>query len=353
MPNSDNVLGRRAFLLASTIGTMKSTAAPTKIRAAVWGIGHGHARGKVETLRRMDDFELVGICEPDPKQSWAHETYQGVRSLSEREMLDDDSIRLIAVESDVRNNLNFRYAQKAIEAGKFVHLDKPPGDSLTALQKLLTTATEKNLVVQMGYQWRYHEAMQKAIEAAREGWLGSIYMVRATIDKPLGQDARNYDAAYPGGMMFDLGSHMIDRIVALLGKPKNITSWIRHDSNVPDNLADNTLAVFEYDHALAEVYIAAQRPNGNRYRTFQISGTKGTATVRPFFPNLRVHFDLAHAAGPYKKGSQTIEIENKRLAPYEPDFSMMASIIRGGKPDYSVDHDLITQEVLLRACKML
>ena len=138
----------------------------------MWGIGHGHARGKVQTLRGLAVYELVGICEPDPKQSWDHEVYQGVRRLSEREMLDDDSIRLIAVEADVRNNLNFDHARKAVEAGKFVHLDKPPGDSLPALRDLLTTATKKNLVVQMGYQWRYHAAMQKAIEAARKRLAG-------------------------------------------------------------------------------------------------------------------------------------------------------------------------------------
>ena len=353
MSTSKPSLDRRAFLLASSAGALGAASTPKPIRAAVWGIGHGHARAKVKTLRGMGAYELVGICEPDPKQSWDHEVYQGVRRLSEREMLDDESIRLIAVESDVRNNLNFYYARKAVEAGKFVHLHKPPGDSLPPLRALLAEATKRNLVVQMGYQWRYHEAMQKAIEAARKGWLGSVYMVRATIDKPLGREGRDYDAAYKGGMMFDLGSHMIDRIVDLLGKPKNITSWIRHDSNVPDKLADNTLAVFEYDSALAEVYIAAQRPNGNRYRTFQISGTEGTATVRPFFPDLRVHLDLAHAAGSYKAGAQTIDIENKHSVPYEPDFAMMASIVQGGQPDYSVEHDLITQEALLRACKMM
>ena len=353
MPESPSFLDRRAFLLTSGAGALSAASPPSSIRAAVWGLGHGHARGKVQTLRVLDAFDLVGICEPDPKQSWDHEVYRGVKRLSEREMLDDDSIRLIAVEADVRNNLNFEYARRAVEAGKFVHLDKPPGDSLPALRGLFAAAAQKNLVVQMGYQWRYHEAMQKAIEAARKGWLGSVYMVRATIDKPLGRDARNYDAAYSGGIMFDLGSHMIDRIVDLLGAPNSVTSWVRHDSDIPDTLADNTLAVFEYDKALAEVYIAAQRPNGNRYRTFQISGTKGTATVQPFFPELRLHLDLAAAAGPYKAGAQTIELENKRMAPYEPDFAMMASIMHGGKPDYSVEHDLITHETLLRACKMM
>lgn len=351
--DSKTGLGRRAFFFASGAGALKAASASKKIRIGIYGIGHAHARSKVQTLREMAEYELVGICEPDKSQPRGHKVYEGVRWLTEQEILEDPSIELIAVESDVRNNLNVKYAQKCVAAGKFVHLDKPPGDNLAALRKLLDEAGHKNLVVQMGYQWRYHPAMQKAIEAARAGWLGYVYMVRATINKPLGREARLYDAAYKGGIMFDLGSHMIDRIVDLLGKPKTIKSWIRHDSTVDDDLADNTLAVLEYRKALAEVYIAAQQPNGNRYRTLEILGTEGTGTVQPFFPELRVHFDLKYSAGPYKRGRQTIEIPKPKQAPYEPDFKAMAAIIRGGaEPDYSAEHDLITHEVLLKACQM-
>ena len=348
-------LGRRAFLLASSVGALSAASSTSKkIRTAVYGIGHGHARSKVQTVREMSDYELVGICKPDKNEPRDHEVYRGVRWLSEREMLDDPSIELIAVESNVRDNMNFRYAEKAVSAGKHVHLDKPPGDSLPSLKKLLEAADKRGLFVQMGYQWRYHPAMEKAIEAARKGWLGHIYMVRATINKPLDQAGRDYDAVYSGGMMFDLGSHMIDRIVDLLGKPKTIKGWVRHDSTVNDKLADNTLAVFEFEKAMAEVYIAAQQPHGNSYRTFQILGAEGTATVRPFFPELRLHVDLAHAAGPYKAGLQTIEIPKPKQAPYEPDFRALAGMIRNGDtPEYSIEHDLIVQEALLRACQMM
>ena len=87
-------------------------------------------------------------------------------------MLSDGSIELGRVESRVQENLG--YARKCIDAGKYVHLDKPPGEDLGALRRLLEDAGRKNLAVQMGYQWRYHAGMQAAIEAARKGWLGNI-----------------------------------------------------------------------------------------------------------------------------------------------------------------------------------
>jgi len=70
MPNpSKTTLGRRAFLLASSAGALSAASTTSgKIRTAVYGIGHGHARGKVQTIREMSQFELTGISEPDKNE---------------------------------------------------------------------------------------------------------------------------------------------------------------------------------------------------------------------------------------------------------------------------------------------
>ena len=75
------------------------------IRAGVYGVGHAHAMGKVEALRKLPEFELVGICEPDAAIPRTHQALAGVRGISEKELLDDSSIELIAVESSVQQSL--------------------------------------------------------------------------------------------------------------------------------------------------------------------------------------------------------------------------------------------------------
>ena len=181
MASTGRLFSRRGLLIAGVGGALAAPGQARKIRVAVLGIGHVHAMGKVRALRSMDEFELIGVCEPDTGRSREHEAVRGITWLSESEVLGDRSIELVAVESRVQENLD--YARKSIDAGKYVHLDKPPGEHLGVLERLLADAGRKNLVVQMGYQWRYHAAMQAAIEAARKGWLGNIYMVRATINK--------------------------------------------------------------------------------------------------------------------------------------------------------------------------
>ena len=152
--------------------------------------------------------------------------------------------------------------------------------------------------------------------------------------------------------MFELGCHLIDRAVDLLGAPRKVTGILRHDSSYADKLADNTLAILEYDRAVAEIHVAAMQPHGDQYRTFEIFGANGAVTLRPFGGKLAL--DLKDAAGPYKAGQQVVEPQEQAGPVFTPDLIEMHRIIReGASPSYSVEHDLTTHEVLLRTCGLI
>jgi predicted dehydrogenase len=328
-------------------------ASERKIRAAVIGTGHGHALSKIRALRSMPEYELVGICRPFSSEPPLPDALRDVRALPLEQIQDDASIEMVAIET-AEVDRNLEYAEQFVDAAKFVHLDKPPGASLERLSKMLEKAAARGRVVQMGYQWRYHPGMQAAVEAARKGWLGSIYRFRASIDKLVLPDERRHLAKFRGGLMFSEGCHLIDRAVEVLGKPKRAIGFLKHDSPLNDDLADNTLAVLEYGHAIAEVSMAGFHAHGNRYRFLEITGTNGFARVQPYsFPS-RLTVDLADVAGPYKAGEQILEPPPPPGLAYTPDFRELAGVIRSGqRPLYSAEHDLITQETLLQVCGML
>jgi predicted dehydrogenase len=337
---------RRDLMLIPAVAPLARAAVP-KVRVAVYGTGHAHAAAKVATLRALPEFDFAGVCEPDEPRP-RHAAYDGTRWLSKREVLDDPGIEMVAVESRV--DLNLAYARACVDAGKHVHIDKPPGEDLAGFRKLLADASRKKLGVQLGYMWRYQPAMQAVIEAARQGWLGHVYALRATIDKPIPPKERIALAAFRGGMMFELGCHMIDRAVDLFGKPGKVSGFMRHDGPFDDTLADNTLAVLEFERATADIYVAAHHPNGGQRRTFEVLGTNGSLAARPFSPAV-LHTDLEEAAGPYKAGRHTIEFPRSPLPAHGEDFLQMARFIRQGTPLlYSPEHDLAVQETLLRAC---
>lgn len=95
--------------------------------------------------------------------------------------------------------------------------------------------------------------------------------------------------------MFELGCHLIDPLVRLMGEPARVTPILQKAS--ADALADNTVAIFEYLRALGIVTCSALHPGGTRRRAFEIFGSNGSAVLRPIEPPT-LSIDLQDAAGP-------------------------------------------------------
>src|SRR5687767_2219790 len=92
------MFSRRAFLHTSALAAAAAsaraqtgTAKPLRIRIGQIGTGHGHAAGKMDTMRASEDFEVVGIVQPDPERRAAAEkskTYAGLTWMTEEQLLN-------------------------------------------------------------------------------------------------------------------------------------------------------------------------------------------------------------------------------------------------------------------------
>src|SRR5262249_19475727 len=166
--------------------------------------------------------------------------------------------------------------------------------------------------------------------------------------KVVAREERQRLAEYRGGMMFELGCHVLDLVLGVLGKPKEVTPFSRHASALDDTLLDNMLAVLTYPRALATVKASALEVEGFDRRHLVVCGTEGTFQIQPLDnPSARV--SLAQARGDYKKGTQDVPFP--KFTRYVADAADMARVIRGAKPaDFSYEHDLTVQETLLKAC---
>jgi predicted dehydrogenase len=297
----------------------------------------------VEIAAKSPDWELVGIWEPD-SAVMARYARIGVKSLSRSQVLEDPSIHVIAVESDIPEHAALGLA--AIDAGKHLHLEKQPATSLEDLRKVLDLAAQKGLVVQIGYMWRHNPAINAALEAARAGWLGQIFFVRGSMNTNVDANSRKMYQRFKGGQMFDLAGHMIDPMVRLMGRPERVTPFLRRDGPANDGLQDNTMAVFEWQRAMGTYATASMHPRFGPYRTLEFVGTLGTAMVMPVEPpSLRM--DLSADAGPYKAGPQTLSFQYTR---HVDDWLELAALVRGEcKFPISRETDLLVQETLMRA----
>ncbi len=130
------------------------------------GLSHSHAEGKLAVVRASADWRIVGIAESDPKLQKAIRE-QGIALLSRDDLLKHPEIKVIAVESAVRDHAPDGLA--VVEAGKHLHLEKAPADSMAAFRKIVSVARDKSLLLQVGYMWPHHPGISAAIESARKG----------------------------------------------------------------------------------------------------------------------------------------------------------------------------------------
>lgn len=345
-------INRRAFLHSSLVATAAGPllAAPAsaparRVKIGFLGVAHSHAAGKLRVVRQSPDWELTGIAEENAVLAGTWQR-QGVPLLTPEQLLEQSEV--IAVQSAVRDH--YRHAKLALAAGKHVHLEKPPTVTLEEFRELVELARRHARVLQMGYMWRHHPGFAAITEAVRAGWLGEVSFVRATVNSLYDTPARRAELReFRGGGMFELGCHVIDQLVQLLGAPTRVTPILRTDG-ADDTLADNTVAVFEFPRALGVVHINLLQPGAGPHRTFEVVGSRGTARLQPIEPP-KLQFDLARAAGPHPKGAHHVP-----LPPYEryaPELAALADAVRTGRPlPVTPETDVLVHEWLLRACAM-
>ena len=112
-------------------------------------------------------------------------------------------------------------ALAAIRAGKHVLLEKPGAVTSAALRDLETAAATAGVCVRLGYNHRFHPALQQARRLVDDGALGPLLFLRARY----GHGGRTgYDrewradpALAGGGELIDQGVHLIDLAAWFLG----------------------------------------------------------------------------------------------------------------------------------------
>jgi len=167
----------------------------------------------------------------------------------------------------------------------------------------------------------------------------------------LGYNTRDTISYHQGGIFYDLGGHMLDQVVWLLGRPTKVTAFLRNDTGGVAAFKDNTLGVFEFEKAIAFIDIAAMetRPMARR---FEVYGTQGSAIiVDPFEPAKHLRLCLEKAGGGYDKGLHIIDLPDQvRQDTHDLELVAFIAAVTGQQPpDRSLAHELLVQETLLRA----
>ena len=327
-----------------------STTPAKRIKAGQIGVQHAHAN-KLSVYRASSDYDVVGIVEPDAAlraKAQLQDPYRDLPWMTQEQLLNQPGLQAVLVETHVRDLLNT--AEACIDAGLHVHLDKPAGSSFPQYQALLKRAESKNLLVQMGYMYRYNPAVVLLHQMLKDGWLGDVFEVHTVMSKVVDPATRKELAEFSGGIMFELGCHITDLVIGILGEPSSVNSIIKRSTTINDGLADNVIAMLNYPKASATIRSSAIEVDGFARRHLTVCGTQGVFHIQPL-DNPTVRMTLSDAHGNFKRGYQDLTLP--RYSRYVGDAADMAAVIRGEKAcDFSYEHDLAVQKTILQAAGM-
>jgi predicted dehydrogenase len=329
-----------------------------KIKIGQIGICHEHAEAKMNALRLLaDTYEIVGVVD-DRKTTAARRagddltSYEGLIWMTEEELLNTPGLQAVAVETP--NSDLVPTALRCMERNLPMHMDKPGGEDLELFRQLLDGCRERNLAFQMGYMFRNNPAMQLCRKAVHKGWLGDVFEIQADMSHNYGgEEYQNYLSNFKGGIMFNLGCHLIDLIISILGRPDQVTPFLKSTPGYEKTVRNNCLAILEYPHATVTLRACSLKVDGLNRRSLKICGSKGTAELSPMerFDGhpLQLQMNLDQSNQDYPAGMHQLDtgIVQDR---YTAQLLELAGIIRGEMSNpYTYEHDYLVQEVVLAA----
>ncbi len=359
-----------------------------KIGIIGWGfMGRTHAHA----LRAMPLFypgagfraEIAGICSRrlEKAREAAEELNVPYYTDDYRQLLAREEIDAVSVCTP--NALHEEIALAALKAGKHLYIDKPLADTAQGARRIADQAEKSGVFTRMVFNNRYLPVTLRARELVDQGRIGRVlsfegrYLHSGSIDpnKPIG-----WKQTLQGGVLLDLGSHVLDLITWLCGYPEAVfcaqrtlydTRPTREGGATRDLSDDQTLMLLRLPGgAMGQVEASKIATGANDELTVEIRGEKGALAFDLMQPNYLRFYDNTRPEAPLggERGFQWIETVARYPAPggtFLPPknsigwdrghlhcyYTFLDCLARGTAPDNGVGEGARLQMLMERAAQ--
>ncbi len=216
-----------------------------KIKIAIAGYGVvGKLRHK--SINKNKDFDLIAVCDRKFKKNGVFSNgIQYYRYYKELLELDIDAI-IICLTNDVAAQATL----DSLKKNKHVFCEKPPGVRLRDIFTIYKYLKKnKKLKLMYGFNHRYHQSIQDAIDIVNSEKYGKIINMRAVYGKSNiitfnQSDWRTKRKIAGGGILLDQGIHILDLLRLFAGDFNQIKSFVSNNYWKFD-VEDNVYAVMK------------------------------------------------------------------------------------------------------------
>jgi len=274
-------------------------------------------------IAEMEQFDFVAVVERSKKE--AQKYYPDVISYdSVDDMLSNREIELIIINTP--NNTHFDFAKKALEAGKDILVEKPFVATSEEAKELFELGRKLNRKVLVYQNRRWNSDFYSVKDIIESKKLGDLIEMHVRFDRyrlEIGPKAFKETPLPASGIAYDLGSHIVDQIIYLFGKPEKslkIGTKNRKDTQVEDYVS----FILSYGKGV-QVYITTSYLVADTSSAYVLHGSEGSFR---------------------KERSDVQETQlNEGMKPSDPAYGIEAESDQGVLTYYSEDKEKIIEYV--------
>jgi predicted dehydrogenase len=202
-----------------------------RIRVAILGFGHGGAVFHAPLVASSDEYTVAGIVTAN-----AERAERAARDYPTAVVVPNaDDVWTRAGDFDLAviatpNRTHVPLANAALEAGLAVVVDKPLAANAEDAQQLIAEARRRNQLLTVFHNRRWDGDFLTLRRLLAQGALGDVWRFESRFERwrPIPRDGwrESGDTADAGGLLFDLGSHLIDQALVLFGPVDDVYAEI-------------------------------------------------------------------------------------------------------------------------------
>jgi predicted dehydrogenase len=201
------------------------------LRVGLIGYGLAGSAFHAPLIEAVPGLALASIVTSNPERvAQARSAHPDADILPSAEDLFADPPDLVVVAAPNRHHVPLALA--AIDAGVHVVIDKPVAPSVAEAERLASAAAASGVVASVFHNRRWDGDFLTLRRLVDDGALGELLRLESRFDRwrpevDVGKWREGGGPEDAGGVLFDLGPHLIDQALELLGPARSVYAEVR------------------------------------------------------------------------------------------------------------------------------
>lgn len=240
------------------------------VRIGVVGYGVGGRYFHTPFIEAAEGVELAGVVtRSEERRAHVAQDCPGLPVYDSLAALLESGVDALTITTPPQTRSTL--VLEALASGVHVVADKPFAPTADEAQRLVEAAEEAGVILNVFHNRRWDADIRSLAALVAAGRLGDVWRVHSRMD----QDAPGLLEAGPhGGLLRDLGSHLVDQMIWLLGPVRAVTAHLDW-TDLREGRTDVGFVIDLQHESGARSYVEASKLNHVAQRAIRAYGTEG------------------------------------------------------------------------------